>query len=572
MPTVLAILLAGWIQGPAPAATNPNAKIAFASCASEKARPALDSFVAATAWKPDAAVLLGDTPYIDSTDPAKLAERHRAFREHPAIAALRAQCTVYATWDDHDFGSNDTDGNLPGKQASRDAFVAAHPEQACGTDGEGVWTSFRRGDVEVWLLDARWNANTGVDALGRPILLGEAQWRWLEEGLKASTATFKVLCSGMGWNDGAPARKKDHWGSWPHERQRLWRFLGAHGIGGVVLVSGDIHRSRMVRHASREVAGYELTELVTSPAAQTVLPSLDQPHPGLVYDRGHDQTWMSFETRGVGEEALLVADFRDEAGVSYFQTRLWARHLRGEPRMQTGFVYHESKFGDATWKWAAHVPRDWRPGGPALLFLHGRGECGVDGQLQLAVGLPPALLRAPAEWPFLVVCPQKPSPDEDWEHYEREVLGILDAALDRHGADPLRVAVTGLSQGGHGAWELARRHPARFRAVVPLCGYPAAPARGWREFDARRDFGLEHQSPAAGPIADALRGVPVWAVHGEADAAVPASLTTVVVEALSARGAAPRLTLYQGVGHDCWTRAYADPELARFLRESCAPR
>jgi pimeloyl-ACP methyl ester carboxylesterase len=552
--------------------TPPVTRLAFASCANERVHPGLASFVAAAQWRPHAAALLGDTPYIDSTEPQVLAERHRAFRDHPAMELLRRQCTVYAVWDDHDFGLNNTDGNLPGKQAARTAFVAAHPEQDCGDGVGGVWTTFRRGGIEVWLLDARWNANTEVDGLGRPGLLGEAQWRWLEAGLAKSDADFKILGSGMVFNDAVRPGKTDYWGAWPHERQRLFRMLGARGIRGVVLVSGDIHRSRLVRHDTRDIVGYALTELVTSPAAQKVGAKADAPHADLVWDRGMEQTWMSIEASGQGDAALLVADFRDETGVSYFQTRLWAKHLRGEPRMQTGFVYHESKFGDATWKWAAHVPRDWRPGGPALLFLHGRGECGVDGQLQLAVGLPPALLRAPAEWPFLVVCPQKPSPDEDWEHYEREVLGILDAALDRHGADPLRVAVTGLSQGGHGAWELARRHPARFRAVVPLCGYPAAPARGWRDFDARRDFGLEHQSPAAGPIADALRGVPVWAVHGEADAAVPASLTTVVVEALSARGAAPRLTLYQGVGHDCWTRAYADPELARFLRESCAPR
>jgi hypothetical protein len=46
----------------------------------------------------------------------------------------------------------------------------------------------------------------------------------------------------------------------------------------------------------------------------------------------------------------------------------------------------------------------------------------------------------------------------------------------------------------------------------------------------------------------------------------------VVVEALRARGASPRVSLYPGTGHDCWTRAYADPGLARFLRESCAAR
>ena len=574
MTFLVACLVAACVQASAPAAAAAaqNARIAFASCASEKVRPALDSFVAATAWKPDAAVLLGDTPYIDSTDPAKLAQRHREFREHPAVAALRAQCTVYATWDDHDFGSDGTDGNLLGKRESRDAFETAHPEQSCGQDGEGVWTSFRRGDIEVWLLDARWNANTGVDELGRPILLGETQWRWLEDGLKASTAKFKLVASGMIWNDAVRPGKKDYWGQWPHERERLFRFLGAHRIDGLVLVSGDIHRSRLVRHATREIVGYELVELTTSPAAQTPIAAADAPHPGLVFDAAPEQTWLSLESRGSGDDALLLADFRDETGKSYFQTRLWAKHLKGEPRMPAGFVYETAEFDGKRWPYAVHVPRGWQPGGPSLLFLHGRGECGDDGQLQLAVGLAPALLRAPAEWPFLVVFPQKPSPDEDWEHYEPQVLAILSRAQAKYGADPARAAVTGLSQGGHGSWELARRNPRLFRAVAPLCGYAAAPAHGWARFDRERDWNVDAHRAAAASIADALRGHPVWTVHGDADTSVPIALTDVVVDALRARGAEPHVERYAGVGHDCWTRAYADAALAAFLRDATKPR
>lgn len=553
---------------PAPA----HAKVVFASCANDKTHPELASFRSAAAWKPDAAAFLGDTPYIDSTDPAKLALRHKEFRDHPAVAALRAQCGIYSVWDDHDFGANDTDGNLQGKRASRDAFVAAHPEQSCGTDGEGVWTTFRRGDVEVWLLDGRWNANTGVDASGRPILLGEAQWRWLEDGLQASTATFKVLGCGMIWNDATRPGKQDYWGRWPHERERLFRFLGARRIGGVVLVSGDIHRTRMVRHATREVVGYELTELVTSPAAQSPIAAADAPDAGLVFDKAPGQTWLSVETKSAGTDTLLVADFRDERGVSYFQTRLWASHLKGEPRMPAGLVYESASFDGTDWPYAVHVPRGWHPGGPTLLFLHGRGECGSDGQLQLAVGLAPALLRAPSDWPFLVVFPQKPSPDEDWEHYERQVLSILERAQTKYGADPARTAITGLSQGGHGSWELARRNPLRFRAVAPLCGYAAAPAQGWAKFDRERDWDVAAHRAAATAIAEALHDHPIWTVHGDADTAVPIALTDVVVDALRAKGALPHVERLAGVGHDCWTRAYADPRLAAFLREATTPQ
>ena len=542
-------------------------KIAVASCANERAYPALEAFVAAAAWKPEAVLLLGDTPYIDSTEPAKLAERHETFRMHPAMVALRSQARIFAVWDDHDFGLNDTDGLLKGKAASRAAFVTAHPEQTCGDGTDGVWTSMRQGDVEAWLLDARWFANTAVDAQGKPTLLGETQWTWLENGLRSSTAPYKLICSGMIFNDATRPGKKDYWGAWPHERQRLFRMLGQHRISGVVLVSGDIHRSRVVRHDTRDLVGYEVTELITSPAAQNPIAAADAPNQGLVFDRAMNETWLALETKSepqnaANPQAHLLASFKDKQGQTYFETRLWAQHLQGTPRMPHGFVYEELRSNDQVMPYAVHVPRGWTPGGPALLFLHGRGECGTDGQLQLAVGLAPALLRAPQEWPFLVVFPQKPAHDKEWEHYETEVLAMLDAAVDKYGADPRRIALTGLSQGGHGTWELARRHPRRFRALAPLCGYPATYAAGE----------MERNRAAAGQIAQALREVPVWAIHGTADTAVPVALTDMIVEALRTAGADPRVSRYEGVGHDCWSRAYADQALAEFLRSSCALR
>jgi predicted esterase len=542
-------------------------KIAVASCANERAYPALEAFVAAAAWKPEAVLLLGDTPYIDSTEPSQLAQRHETFRTHPAMAALRAQARIFAVWDDHDFGLNDTDGTLTGKEASRAAFVAAHPEQTCGNGTDGVWTSMRQGDVEAWLLDARWFANTALDAQGKPTLLGEPQWTWLEAGLRNSTATFKLICSGMIFNDATRPGKKDYWGAWPHERQRLFRMLGQHRISGVVLVSGDIHRSRVVRHDTRDLVGYEVTELITSPAAQNPIAAADAPHQGLVFDRAMNETWLALETKTkqaaeANPTTHLLASFKDKQGQTYFETRLWAHHLQGTPRMPHGFVYEELSNKEQRLPYAVHVPRTWAPGGPALLFLHGRGECGSDGQLQLAVGLAPALLRAPSEWPFLVVFPQKPAHDKEWEHYETEVLTMLDAAVHKYGADPRRIALTGLSQGGHGTWELARRNSQLFRAIVPLCGYPATYAAGE----------MERNRSAATVIAQTLKGLPVWAIHGTADSAVPVALTDMIVDAFRAQGAEVRVSRYEGVGHDCWSRAYADPAVAAFLRAATEPR
>ena len=59
------------------------------------------------------------------------------------------------------------------------------------------------------------------------------------------------------------------------------------------------------------------------------------------------------------------------------------------------------------------------------MFLNGSGECGTDGLKQTWQGLGPALLAHPERWPFVVVLPQKPSEDEEWEEREDLVFGAL---------------------------------------------------------------------------------------------------------------------------------------------------
>ena len=55
----------------------------------------------------DALMLLGDTPYIDSTAREVNRSRHREFLSIPPLMQLGASTPIWGTWDDHDFGSSD---------------------------------------------------------------------------------------------------------------------------------------------------------------------------------------------------------------------------------------------------------------------------------------------------------------------------------------------------------------------------------------------------------------------------------------------------------------------------------
>src|SRR5262249_10295501 len=109
--------------------------------------------------------------------------------------------------------------------------------------------------------------------------------------------------------------------------------------------------------------------------------------------------------------------------------------------------------------------------------------------------------------------------------------------------DESRLYLTGISMGGFGTWAAAIERPDRFAAIVPICG-------GGDPIGALR-----------------LRGLPIWVFHGRLDRIIPFEKSQEMTRMVMAAGGHPRFTIYEDLGHDCWTRAYEDPELWKWLFE-----
>jgi len=178
------------------------------------------------------------------------------------------------------------------------------------------------------------------------------------------------------------------------------------------------------------------------------------------------------------------------------------------------------------------------PGGfPVLLFLHGSGERGTDIQLVKKNGTP-GFVESMDDFPFILITPQCPSV-EIWD--SERLMAVLDEVTAHYNVDTTRIYCTGLSMGGYGTFALAAAYPSRFAAIAPVCG---------------GGFAL---------TAEKLRNIPVWAFHGDADPVVPPLESKNMVDAINFFGGNARLTLYPGVGHNAWEKAYSDPELYRWL-------
>lgn len=190
-----------------------------------------------------------------------------------------------------------------------------------------------------------------------------------------------------------------------------------------------------------------------------------------------------------------------------------------------------------------YEPPGLAPGMPVMLFLHGAGESGADGIAPTTVGLGPAIVRDPEQFPCVVVFPQA-SRGYGWGGFNLAAAdAALSAAESEYGTDRERVYVTGISMGGYGTWSLALRQPARFAALVPVCG------------------GLARRERTHAEAARHLAAIPHWVFHGDADDIIPVSESREMVDALRAAGGAVRYTEYAGVRHNSWDRAYAEPEL-----------
>jgi alkaline phosphatase D len=259
-------------------------RIALGSC-NEQTRPT-PLWQPLLASQPDLLLLLGDNVYIDSEDPDKMRAAYDALAEQEGFAEVRASMPILATWDDHDYGWNDSDQHYPSKQESRSIMLDffGTPADSPRRSRSGIYESWLFGPpeqrVQIILLDLRWNktpwsrrgrgpiAGDGFPGSYAPsydpqsTMLGEEQWAWLEQQLEVPArlrligSSLQALSTGSHW---------EGWAMMPLERKRLLQTIRSSGAGGVLFVSGDTHWAELARVQPVDSGvRYPLYELTTS--------------------------------------------------------------------------------------------------------------------------------------------------------------------------------------------------------------------------------------------------------------------------------------------------------------------
>ena len=236
------------------------------------------------------------------------------------------------------------------------------------------------------------------------------------------------------------------------------------------------------------------------------------------------------------------------------QTEKWQKILKETELEQKPFTKGEDKLNICQ-----HLYNKDQAGKPAILvFLHGIGERGDNNLAQNELGVSDIVknIRDQKQKVVLITC-QCPS-SELWAPLHRGGSGaalqplpskstglipdMIEAKIKEFDADPDRVYITGLSMGGYGTWDTISRRPDLFAAAIPICG---------------------GADPAQAPV---LKDMAISIFHGDRDNLVPTNLSREMFKALEDAGNKNvKLTIYEGVEHNSWEKAYADPETFKWL-------
>jgi poly(3-hydroxybutyrate) depolymerase len=174
-----------------------------------------------------------------------------------------------------------------------------------------------------------------------------------------------------------------------------------------------------------------------------------------------------------------------------------------------------------------------------VIFLHGQGEQGdteaeMDSIKNLK-GTPPNDAET-VDLPFILLSPQLPKLHGGW--YRTYVRAMVNRAISHYNSDPENIYIVGVSLGGGGAL-LHGADPEWDQDVAGIVSVCASSS---------------DVNDACNVATDSIR---VWAFHGTEDK-IKFTVTTSMINAINdcSPKVAPKLTLYQGAGHNIWGRAF----------------
>ena len=218
---------------------------------------------------PDVFIWGGDNIYADTEDMVEMSAMYGKQKAIPEYAALSNEVMITGTWDDHDYGVNDGGVEFSKKRESQQLFLDFFDvaENDMRRKQEGVYSSQviskSSGQVKIINLDTRYFRTPLTDGrsqgkrylpnrYGEGTILGNEQWKWLEEELLTSKADFNLIVTSIQFLSSEHGFEK--WANHPHEVDTMLRVIKNSGAKGVIFLSGDRHISEFSKMVADELS------------------------------------------------------------------------------------------------------------------------------------------------------------------------------------------------------------------------------------------------------------------------------------------------------------------------------
>lgn len=261
-------------------------KIAFGSCGSQNdEQPILNTILSKN---PNVFIYLGDNIYGDTKYMPTLEHEYYKLCSKSEFQNLIKSTRVIATWDDHDYGENDSGKNYPKKDESKKIFLKfwGEPFGSQRWSRPGIYTSYYFGDtahlVQIILLDCRTfrddllidnNGNYLQNNDSTATMLGTYQWNWLKSELQKPA---KIRIIGSSTQVLRSYNAMEAWANYPHEQQKMLQLVQQLQIKNLFFISGDVHLaelSKIAMNNNQDVYDFTASGLTNSKVQDVDIPN-----------------------------------------------------------------------------------------------------------------------------------------------------------------------------------------------------------------------------------------------------------------------------------------------------------
>ncbi len=215
-------------------------------------------------YKPDVFVFLGDAVYGDCKSANCVVKTYNKQLKKPYFTEFLEKIPMIGTWDDHEYGTNNSGIENPIKKESQRYFLdfIGEPANSARRQQEGIYISYTFGQegqkVKFILLDERYFRDKPGE---NGDMLGEVQWAWFEKELNNSHAQINIIGSSSQFL--STKTTCDRWEQYPKSQKRMYEVIRKSKKPGVIFISGDIHCAEMMMYNTADL-NYPLYEFTSS--------------------------------------------------------------------------------------------------------------------------------------------------------------------------------------------------------------------------------------------------------------------------------------------------------------------